>query len=172
MEERCVRYIFFFTPFLNMKTKVILHNIRSVHNVGSIFRTCDAAGVDEIILCGYTPQPVDRFGKERADVAKVALGAEKSVKWSFVEDIKEAISNLKEGGFEVMAIEQAENSVDYKNIKAVEKVAFILGNEPDGIEKEVLDMCDHIAEIPMKGEKESLNVSVTTGIALFRILGI
>ena len=155
-----------------MQAKVILHNIRSVHNVGSIFRTCDAAGIDEIILCGYTPQPIDRFGKERSDLAKVALGAQKSVKWSFVEDIKEVIADLKNEGFEVIAIEQAENSVDYKDVEVGERTALILGNEPDGIEKEVLDMCDQIAEIPMKGEKESLNVSVTAGIALFRILGI
>jgi 23S rRNA (guanosine2251-2'-O)-methyltransferase len=153
-----------------MQTKVILHNIRSVHNVGSIFRTCDAAGIGEIVLCGYTPQPLDRFGNQRSDLAKVALGAEKSVKWSFVEDIKSAIAELKKSGFEIVAIEQAEKSIDYKDVKVGEKVAFIFGNEPDGIEKEILDICDVIAEIPMRGEKESLNVSVTAGVALFRIL--
>ncbi|MCK5095791.1 MAG: TrmH family RNA methyltransferase [Candidatus Pacebacteria bacterium] len=153
-----------------MQTKVILYNVRSVYNVGSIFRTCDAAGIDEIVLCGYTPQPVDRFNIARSDLAKVALGAEKSVNWEYVEDIKNLIPKLQKEGFKVVAIEQNENSVDYKEIKVEGKIAFVFGNEPDGIEKEVLDKCDIIAEVPMKGEKESLNVSVTAGIALFRIL--
>ncbi|MCK5027300.1 MAG: RNA methyltransferase [Candidatus Pacebacteria bacterium] len=153
-----------------METAVILHNIRSVHNVGSIFRTCDAAGIDKIYLCGYTPQPVDRFGRPRSDLGKVALGAEKSVKWEYIKNIEDCIKKLKEKGFEIVAIEQAENSVDYKKVKIKEKTAFVLGNEPNGISKEILDTCDIIAEIPMKGEKESLNVSVSAGIALFRIL--
>lgn len=153
-----------------MQIVVILDNIRSVYNVGSIFRTCDAVGIDEIILCGYTPQPVDRFGRERADIAKVALGAEKTVSWKYAEDVKSLITKLQKEGFKVVAIEQAENSVDYKKVEVKEKIAFIFGNEPNGIEKDVLDMCDITAEIPMKGEKESLNVSVTAGISLFRIL--
>ena len=152
--------------------KVILHNIRSVHNVGSIFRTCDASGINEIILCGYTPQPIDRFGKPRADLAKVALGAEHTVLWRYVEDIAELIAQLRAEGFIIIAIEQSEHSIDYKEIHIGENTAFIFGNEPDGIEKEILDMCDSIAEIPMRGEKESLNVSVTAGIALFRMLDI
>ena len=155
-----------------MQAIVILHNIRSVHNVGSIFRTCDAADINEIILCGYTPQPIDRFGRPRSDLGKVALGAEKSVAWKYVEDIKSLISELQKDGFKVVAIEQAENSVDYKKVEVGEKIVFVLGNEPDGILKDVLNMCDIIAEIPMKGEKESLNVSVSAGIALFRILNV
>ena len=155
-----------------MQTVVILDNIRSVHNVGSIFRTADAAGVDEIILCGYTPQPIDRFGRPRSDLGKVALGAEKSITWKHVEDIKSLIFELQKDGFKVVAIEQAKNSVDYKEIDVGEKIAFIFGNEPDGIEKEILDICDVVAEIPMKGEKESLNVSVAAGISLFHILNI
>lgn len=155
-----------------MQTAVILHNIRSVHNVGSIFRTSDAAGIDTLYLCGYTPTPLDRFNRERKDLAKVALGAEKSVSWEYVEKIADCIEQLKKEGFTIIAVEQAENSIDYKEVQVGEKTAFILGNEPDGIEKGVLNMCDMIAEIPMKGEKESLNVSVTAGIALFRILGI
>ena len=155
-----------------MQIVVILDNIRSVYNVGSIFRTADAAGVDEIYLCGYTPQPVDRFGRERADIAKVALGAEKIVSWKHAEDIKSLIAKLQKDEFEVVAIEQTENSVDYKKVEAGEKVAFVFGNEPNGISKDVLNMCDIIAEIPMKGEKESLNVSVSAGIALFRILNV
>lgn len=155
-----------------MKNIVILDNIRSVHNVGSIFRTADVAGIDMIYLCGYTPQPVDRFGRVRADFAKVSLGAEKTVKWKYFDNTPNALKELKESNFTIIAIEQAENSIDYKKIKVSEKTAFVFGNEPNGISKEVLDKCDIIAEIPMKGEKESLNVSVSAGIALFRILGI
>lgn len=156
----------------NMQTIIVLDNIRSVHNVGSIFRTADAAGVDEIYLCGYTPQPIDRFGRKRTDLAKVSLGAEKTVKWKHFENTTDALKELKENNFTVVAIEQAENSVDYKKVKASDKTAFVFGNEPSGISKDVLDKCDIIAEISMRGEKESLNVSVSAGIALFRILGI
>ena len=155
-----------------MLIKVILHNIRSVYNVGSIFRTCDTAGIDEIILCGYTPQPIDRFGRERADLAKVSLGAEKAVKWKHFENTTDALKELKKDNFTIIAIEQAENSVDYKKIKIPEKTVFVLGNEPNGISKDILSKCDIVAEIPMKGEKESLNVSVAAGVALFRMLGI
>ena len=156
-----------------MKKKiVVLDNIRSVHNVGSIFRTADAAGVDMIYLCGYTPQPVDRFGRERKDFNKVSLGAEKTVKWKHFENTIDALKELKENDFTIIAIEQAENSVDYKKVKISEKTAFVFGNEPSGILKDVLDKCDIITEIPMKGKKESLNVSVAMGIALFRILNI
>lgn len=108
-----------------MKTVVILHNVRSVHNVGSIFRTCDAAGIDQIYLCGYTPQPVDRFNRPRKDLAKVALGAEKTISWEHVEDTKECIDELKKGGYKVVAVEQAENSVDYKEVKLPKKIAFV-----------------------------------------------
>ena len=165
-------YILKFGIVGGMKTAVILDNIRSVHNVGSIFRTSDAAGINEIFLCGYTPQPVDRFNRPRKDLAKVALGAEKTIPWKYFEDVKECINELKKGGYTILAIEQAPNSVDYKNVKLPEKVAFIFGNESLGIEKEILDLCDIIVEIPMLGEKESLNVSVSAGIALFRMLNI
>ncbi|MCK5592438.1 MAG: RNA methyltransferase [Candidatus Pacebacteria bacterium] len=155
-----------------MNKIVILDNIRSVHNTGSIFRTADVAGVDMIYLCGYTPQPIDRFERERKDFNKVSLGAEKTVEWKHFENTIDALEELKENNFTIIAIEQAENSTDYKKVKTSEKTAFVFGNEPSGISKEVLDKCDIIAEIPMKGEKESLNVSVSAGIALFRMLGI
>ena len=154
------------------KTIAVLDNIRSVHNTGSIFRTADAAGVDMIYLCGYTPQPIDRFRRPRADFAKVSLGAEKTIEWKYFENTMDALKELKKNNFTIIAIEQAENSKDYKKVKISEKIAFVFGNEPNGISKEVLDKCDIIAEIPMKGEKESLNVSVSAGIALFRILDI
>ena len=157
----------------NQQEKIlILDNIRSTHNVGSIFRTADAVGISKIYLVGVTPAPIDRFGRERNDISKVALGAEKNIKWEHVENILDIIFGLKKEGFEIVALEQSENSVDYKEFVAPNKMALILGEEVSGIEKETLDVCDSIIEIPMRGEKESLNVSVATGVALFRILNI
>lgn len=157
----------------NQQEKIlILDNIRSTHNVGSIFRTADAVGISKIYLVGVTPAPIDRFGRERNDISKVALGAEKNIKWEHVENILDIIFGLKKEGFEIVALEQSENSVDYKEFVAPNKMALILGEEVSGIEKETLGVCDSIIEIPMRGEKESLNVSVATGVALFRILNI
>ena len=157
------------------KNIVILPNIRSVINVGAMFRTADAVGIDKIYLCGITPAPVDRFGRERKDFAKAALGAEKTVEWEQIETLKltlELILELRKDGFQIIAIEQAEHSVDYKEVKAGEKNAFIVGPEVEGLPQEILDECDVIAEIKMLGTKESLNVSTSLGIALFRILNI
>ena len=157
-----------------MQTIVILDNIRSTFNVGSIFRTADALGVGEIILGGTTPAPIDRFGRERKDIAKVSLGAEKSVPWKYEKDVLITIKKLKKDGYKLIAIEQAEKSVDYKKVKLdkKDKVAFVLGAEVEGVSKEILKLADVIAEIPMLGMKESLNVSVSFGVALFRILNI
>jgi 23S rRNA (guanosine2251-2'-O)-methyltransferase len=160
------QFLFMFQPIL------ILDNIRSTHNVGAIFRTADAVGISKIYLVGITPAPVDRFNRPRADIAKSALGAEKTVPWQQVKTIAPLITKLKKEGYQIVAIEQSENSVDYKKIKVQKNTAFILGNEVSGIAKAVLKKCDVVAEIPMKGKKESLNVSVTAGIALFRMLGV
>lgn len=159
---------------INKKLILALHNIRSTHNVGAIFRTADAAGVSEIFLIGVTPDPIDRFGRKRSDIAKAALGSEDTIKWQHFDDAKflEKVSDLKQEGFKVISIEQSENSVDYKNITADENILIIVGNEVDGLPKEVITQSDFVAEIPMLGEKESLNVSVATGVALFRILNI
>jgi len=151
---------------------VILDNIRSTHNVGSIFRTADALNISKIILGGTTPAPVDRFGRARADIAKVALGAEKSVIWEYEEDILSVIKKLKKAGYKIIMIEQAKNSVDYKKVRIGNKVVFVLGEEVKGIDTKVLKLAGITAEIPMKGKKESLNVSVAFGVALFRILNI
>lgn len=151
---------------------VLLHNIRSVHNVGSMWRTANAAGVNKIFMSGYTPLPIDRFGRERKDFAKVALNSQKSVDWEYVENPVNLIKRLQKEGVFVIAIEQAKNSVDYKKVKVKKPVLFLVGNEVDGIPKNLLDLADVIAEIAMKGDKESLNVSVAFGIALFRMLGI
>jgi 23S rRNA (guanosine2251-2'-O)-methyltransferase len=148
-----------------------LHNIRSVYNVGAIFRTADAAGVSKIYLCGYTPAPIDRFGRARKDVAKAALGAEKTVAWESVRDVNDLISKLKKEKYEILALEQDENSIEYTKAKLGAKNLLILGEEVSGIEKEILKKCDQILEIPMKGEKESLNVSVAAGVALYGLSG-
>lgn len=158
---------------MNKQTNIlILPDIRSAENVGAIFRTADAVGMDKIYLVGITPAPKDRFGRDRSDIAKSALGAEKSMAWEQKENLRELISELKNEGYKIIAIEQDENSVDYKEVKIGEKNAFVLGEEVKGIPKDILAMCDAIAEIPMKGEKESLNVSVSFGVAIFRILNI
>ena len=151
---------------------ILLHDIRSVHNVGSIWRTANAVGVKKIFLSGYTPSPVDRFGRERKDFAKVALNSQKTVTWESVENPVSLIKKLKREGFYVVAIEQAKNSVDYKKVKIKKPVLFLVGNEVEGIPQKLLNLADTVAEIPMKGDKESLNVSVAFGIALFRMLGI
>lgn len=154
------------------KVKLILHNIRSAHNIGSIFRTADAAGVSEIFITGYSPRPIDKFGKLQKEIAKTALGAEKDIPWKYEKNVQKIIERLKAEGFQIIAIEQSEDSTDYKKIKPKFPVAFILGNEVKGISKQLLKSCDVIAEIPMIGHKESLNVSVSAGVALFRILNV
>lgn len=152
------------------KKVVILDNIRSVYNVGSIFRTSDALGIDKIYLCGCTPTPTDRFGRARKDLAKVALGAEKDVPSEYGDDTKEIIKKLKKEGYQIIAIEQDKKSIDFKKVKPKYPVAIVMGNEVGGIDKKTLTLCDVIAEIPMIGNKESLNVSVSFGIAGYQIL--
>ncbi len=156
--------------------RVILHNIRSTHNVGSIFRTADAVGASKIYLTGYTSAPKDEFGRKRKDIAKVALGAEDSVAWEQVVpsatrrgggNIFKLISDLKKDGFQIIALEQSKKSIDYKKIKLNKKSVIIVGNEVSGISSAIISKCDIVAEIPMHGKKESLNVSVAFGVALF-----
>ncbi len=155
-----------------MKSVLILDNIRSRHNVGSIFRTADCAGISKIYLCGTTSTPLDRFGRPIGEIVKTALGAEKTVKWEYTKTTLAAVKKLKKDGYQIIAIEQTKDSVDYKKVKVKSSVAFVLGNEVDGVSKSVLKLSDVVAEIPLHGSKESLNVSVATGIALFRMLGI
>ena len=151
------------------ETILILHNIRSAQNVGAMFRTAEAAGISEIYITGYTPGPLDRFGKERKDVAKSALGAEKMLPWQEIKNLTTLIKNLKKNKFYIIAIEQSPKSVDYKRVKAKNKTAFIVGNEVTGLSPAILKKCDVVAEIKMLGKKESLNVSVALGIAIYRI---
>lgn len=148
---------------------LILYNIRSAHNVGSIMRTADAFGVSKMFLIGHTPAPLDRFGKVQKDIAKVALGAELTVAWEQYATITPLIKKLKKEGVEILALEQSKKSVDYKSVKTKKQTALILGSEVEGIPESVLKHCDRIIEISMRGSKESLNVSVATGVALARL---
>mgnify|MGYP001572456562 FL=1 len=135
-----------------------------------MFRTADAAGIQKIYLAGYTPAPLDRFGRKRKDLAKSALGAEEYVKWEQVKSLPALLTKLKREKFLIIGVEQAENSVDYKKVSLKNRNAFIAGAEVTGIPKNILEKCDIIAEIPMRGKKESLNVSVACGIVLFTVL--
>jgi tRNA G18 (ribose-2'-O)-methylase SpoU len=153
----------------------VLYNIRSLHNVGSIFRTADAAGVSKIYLCGFTPAPIDRFGRARPQLAKVSLGAEKSVLWESVKRSEETklLKRLKKEGYKILAIEQSKESIPYYKLKIENlklKIVVIMGNEVKGLPKKILKMSDKILEIPMRGKKESLNVSVAFGVAVFGLL--
>ena len=152
---------------------VILYNIRSTYNVGAILRTCDCLGVTEVIFTGYTPffdkgLPYEQE-KLRKAIHKTALGAEDTVKWRRVE-IESAIAEQKEQGYTVAALEQGEHSLNLADSPELpEKIALILGEEVHGIPQKLLNQCDCLLEIPMLGQKESFNVSVATGIALWEI---
>jgi len=154
---------------------VIAHNIRSTHNVGSIFRTCEGFGVQKLILSGYTPYPkMDHdtrlphiAEKLTSQIHKTALGAESMV--SFEHQELPDLALLKHEGYRVVGLEQADPSINLREYKTPEKVALLLGEEVHGIEKELLDQCDDIIEIPMAGQKESFNVSVAAGITLYAL---
>jgi tRNA G18 (ribose-2'-O)-methylase SpoU len=151
-------------------TILILPDIRSAINVGAIFRTADAVGIDKIYLVGWTPRPTDQFGRIQKDIGKSALGAETWIHWEYKEKLLPLILSLKGDGYEIVALEQSEDSIDYRKYKKPNKLAFILGPEVTGLDKKILKKCDKVVEIPMYGKKESLNVSVAAGISLFRIL--
>lgn len=148
---------------------VFLDNVRSTHNVGSIFRTADGAGVERVLLGGYTPTPIDRFGREQAAIKKTSLGATANVLWEKVEvsEYIDRVSDLKHSGYRVVAVEQTSQSILLSTFTPPEKVVYIFGNEIDGVSSELLALADTTVEIPMAGKKESLNVSVTAGIVLF-----
>lgn len=151
---------------------LIAHNVRSAHNVGAFFRTADGAGVSKIFLTGYTPAPSHKkylLSDAEKKIQKTALGAEKSVVWEKREDIRGLIAELKQAGFLVLALEQDESSRPYTEKFTEQKIALLVGNEVTGVEGDVLALCDAILEIPMRGNKNSLNVSVATGIALYEL---
>ncbi|WP_447639860.1 MULTISPECIES: RNA methyltransferase [Chitinophagaceae] len=144
---------------------VIMDNIRSMHNVGSIFRTSDAFLVNRIVLCGFTPRPPHR------DINKTALGATETVTWYYKESTLDTVKELKAEGYKVYGIEQVDNGITLENFhfEKNEKIAIVLGNEVEGVNEEVLQQCNGSIEIPQFGTKHSLNVSVAGGILIWEI---
>lgn len=145
---------------------VVLDNIRSMHNVGSVFRTADAFLLHAIYLCGYTPQPPHR------DIHKTALGATETVEWKYFKTAVEAIESLRESEYSIAAVEQVEKSVPLNDFAAgqFDKLAVVFGNEISGVGEDVLKICDAYIEIPQLGMKHSLNISVAAGIVLWEIV--
>ncbi len=145
---------------------VVLDNVRSMNNVGSVFRTADAFLLQGIYLCGYTPQPPHR------DIHKTALGATETVDWKYFSSTSEAVNQLKNSGFQVWAVEQAENSYRLQDagFRDGQKLAIVFGNEVEGVQTEVLKLCDGCIEIPQMGMKHSLNIAVAAGIVLWELV--
>lgn len=145
---------------------VVLDNIRSMHNVGSVFRTADAFLLQGIYLCGYTPQPPHR------DIHKTALGATDTVAWKYFATTQEAVQTLREEGYQLWAIEQVENSVPLNDFDTNQPapLAVVFGNEVTGVDAEVIKLCDGCIEIPQLGMKHSLNISVAAGIVLWELV--
>jgi 23S rRNA (guanosine2251-2'-O)-methyltransferase len=158
---------------------LILDNIRSTHNVGSILRTADGFGVKQVYYCGYTPYPAvphdNRLPHESAKIIraihKTALGAEATLSGSLFAETKQAISHAKQLGYTVAALEQSTRSTALATYTPPHKVALILGNEVDGMNSDTLSTCDVILEIPMFGTKESFNVSIAAAICLYELSG-
>jgi len=143
---------------------LILHNIRSAYNVGSIFRTADAAGVKKVYLCGYTPTP------DNQKVVKTSLGAEKYIPWEYYKQTWRLLKKLNANGIQIIALEQTKKSADYRQFKPRFPLALVVGNEVRGLSKKILTYVDKIIAIPMYGRKESLNVAVAAGIALYKLI--
>ncbi len=145
---------------------ILLDNVRSQNNVGSVFRTSDAFRVEKIYLCGITSTPENR------EVHKTALGAEDAVDWEYVQDTLDVVQRLRNEGYRIYSIEQAENTTSLENfhINPEQKYALIFGNEVKGVQQEVIDASDHCIEIPQFGTKHSFNISVTAGIVLWQIV--
>jgi len=154
---------------------VIAHNIRSTHNIGSIFRTCEGFGVSKIILSGYCPYPKlendsrlpHLIEKLTNQIHKTALGAETMVPFEYYSELN--LNLLKQKGFDIVGLEQDKRSIPINKYKKTKKIALLLGEEVNGLTDELRNGCDSIIEIPMKGKKESFNVSVATGIALYSL---
>jgi tRNA G18 (ribose-2'-O)-methylase SpoU len=145
-----------------MPLVVVLDNVRSLHNVGSVFRTSDAFRVQAVYLCGITAVP------PHPEIHKTALGAENTVEWKYFADVLDAVAELKAQGYTIAAVEQAENSIPPEDVPAIDcKYAVILGNEVHGVNQEAMNRCDYCIEIPQFGTKHSLNVSVAAGIIIW-----
>lgn len=142
---------------------IVLDNIRSFNNVGSVFRTADAFRIEKIFLCGITPQPPHR------EIHKTALGATETVSWAYAVDTLELVQSLRSSGVQCFAIEQTENSLmlDKFSPEKNKRYAFVFGNEVDGVRQDVIDNCNGVVEIPQFGTKHSLNISVCAGVVMW-----
>lgn len=153
----------------------IAHDIRSIHNVGSLFRTCDGLHVEKLLLSGYTPYPHSEYDTRlpheyramQKQIEKTALGAEKTVPWEHITDISAELKQLKLAGYTIVALEQSATSTTLPSFQPPEKMALLLGREVEGIEPTILEQCDEIIEIPMLGSKESFNVVQAAAMALY-----
>ncbi|OVE79325.1 hypothetical protein BVY00_00655 [bacterium G20] len=160
-----------------MKTVLIVHNVRSAHNVGSMLRSAEGLGAAQVYLTGYTPYPAMEGDsrlphitrKMDGQIQKTALGAEKSLKWTHVDDIFTLLGELKRGGYETVALEQTPEATNLQEFKPTQDIALIVGSEVGGIDSKILKMVDKHIEIPMSGAKESLNVSIAAAIALHHL---
>jgi len=148
-----------------MQKIILLENIRSLQNVWAIFRNADGSGFSKILLTGHTPTP------PRNDISKTALGAQNWIDWEYFEDTIETLQNLRNEGFLIYGVELTPEAIDYQTLfgKSFEKICLVVGNEVSGISKEVLQICDKHVIIPMKGKKNSLNVSVAAGIVMYAL---
>lgn len=159
-----VAFIFF------IKMIGVLYNIRSIFNTASIFRSSDALCLEKLYLVGYTPEPVNKFGREVEKFKKVSLGAEKTVPWEKKKDIIKLIKKLKKEGYKILSLEITDKAIPYfEYCPNNDKIALIVGNEIDGLPKKVLDNSDKVLYIPMKGKKESLNVAIAFSIVAFHL---
>ncbi|MBV5348769.1 RNA methyltransferase [bacterium] len=145
---------------------IVLDNIRSCNNIGSVFRTSDALLIEKVILCGITATPPNK------DIHKTALDAEKSVPWEYFEETENAVQRLKENGYRVFAVEQVENSISLPDFtpEKGQKLALVFGNEVKGVQQSVVNICDGAIEIPQYGTKHSFNISVSAGIVLWDLV--
>ena len=164
------------------KIAALFHNVRSTHNVGSLLRTADGAGASKVYLTGYTPSPIDRFGRPQKDIAKTALGAEDSIAWEYTKQPLTIVRRLRKEGWAVIGVEQDARAIDYRDVTLDRPTVFLFGNEVRGLSRSLRAQCDALIEIPMRGAvvrqahhprysklgKESLNVSVAAGVILFR----
>lgn len=161
----------------SIKVVLIIHNVRSSHNVGSLLRSADGFGINHVYFTGYTPYPAQKNDerlphlreKIERQITKTALGAEKTVPWTHSQDIEPVISRLKTSGFAVVALEQTPGAIPLVDFKPDKNIALIVGNEVDGLDKSTLEFADLYLEIPMKGKKESFNVAVAGAIALYQL---
>jgi len=156
---------------------LIVHDIRSCHNVGSLLRTADGFGLEKVFLTGYTPYPASPKDNRLPHLAlaqtkqihKTALGAEETQAWAYQKDVTSLVSDLKQEGYTILALEQSGNSKSLNSYKNTADLAVVVGNEVQGLPKSVIAMCDHVLEIPMQGKKESFNVASAAAIALYHL---